>query len=202
MSCARPILTLAVVASTLVAGMVAGASGAASVPAAAQAGDSSARRTVDGIAIYIEPRTREQLEAFYAARGLPAEAVEAIAQHCFFTVGIRNGRSDAAWLIPARWQFVDGKGQPLARVTRAQWNARWDELQVPSAARSAFGWTQLPEERDLQPDEPVGGNIAVAPSAQPFTLVAQFPIGARDAKRTVRIRVPNLRCGGDAPATP
>lgn len=158
------------------------------------------RRVVDGIAFSVEPRTREQLEAFYAARGLPTEAVNAIAQRCFFTVGIRNGRTDIAWLIPARWQFVDDNGQPLARVTRAQWNARWDELHVPSAARSAFAWTQLPEERDLQPDEPVGGNIAIAPSVRPFTLIAQFPIGARDAKHMVRIRVPNLRCGGDAAA--
>ncbi len=30
---------------------------------------------------------------------------------------------------------------------------------LPQANRSTFGWTQLPAVRDLQPDEPVGGNL-------------------------------------------
>lgn len=172
----------------------------ADMAGAASAADTRSRDrgVIDGISFHVEPRTREQLEAFYAARGLPAEAVTAIAQQCFLTIGIRNHRRNAAWLIPARWKFVDNNGQPLTRITRAQWNARWDELKVPPAARSAFNWTQLPEVRDLQPDEPVGGNIALIPSAQPFTLMAEFPVGARDAQRVVRIRIPNLRCGAEA----
>lgn len=169
---------------------------------AAAAAAAADRVTVDGIALSAQARTREQLEAFYSARGLPPDAVAAIAQHCFVTIGIRNRRRDVAWLIPARWQFLDATGKPVARITRMQWQARWDELKVPSAARSAFNWTQLPEARDLQPDEPVGGNIALARSAAPFTLVAEFPIGARDAARVVRIRVPNLQCVDAAQAAP
>lgn len=166
----------------------------------------AARAQVDGLEFSVEPRTREQLVAFYSARGLPANAVDEIARQCFVTVGLRNTRKDVVWLIPARWRFVDDEsGRALTRITRPQWQQAWQRLQVPASARNTFGWTQLPERRDLQPDEPVGGNVALKPPRGPFTLIAEFPIGRADAKRSIRIRVPNLRCGDEeasAAATP
>lgn len=164
--------------------------------AAAQPTAVIASTQVDGLAFSVEPRTREQLIAFYTARGLPANAVDEIARHCFLTVGIRNRRQDVVWLIPARWRFVDdASGRTLARITRPQWQQTWQRLAVPAAARNTFGWTQLPERRDLQPDEPVGGNVALKMPAGAFSLIAEFPLGSADAKRSLRVRVPNLRCG-------
>lgn len=152
---------------------------------------------VEGLSFSVEARTADQLTAFYTARGLPADAVAEITRHCFLTVGIRNTRTDTVWLIPARWRFVDANGRSLKRVTRAQWQQTWQRLKVPAAAQTTFGWTQLPERRDLQPDEPVGGNIALAMSQTAFTLIAELPLGAADAKRALHVRVPNLRCGGE-----
>lgn len=150
---------------------------------------------VEGLNFSVEARTVEQLTAFYTARGLPANAVTEITRHCFLTVGMRNTRKDTVWLIPARWRFVDANGRSLKRVTRPQWQQTFQRLKVPAAARTTFGWTQLPERRDLQPDEPVGGNIALAMSQAAFTLIAEFPLGTADAKRALHVRVPNLRCG-------
>ena len=160
------------------------------------------RTQVDGLEFSVEARTAEQLIAFYTARGLPANAVDEIARHCFLTVGMRNKRKDTVWLIPARWRFIDEtSGRALKRMTRAQWQQAWQRLNVPAAARNTFGWTQLPERRDLQPDEPVGGNIALVAPQAAFTLIAEFPLASEnsspDTKRSLRIRVPNLRCGGE-----
>ena len=70
-----------------------------------------------------------------------------------------------------------------------------DRLRVPYATRAAFRWTQLPEQRDLRTDEPVGGNITLPPLAGPFTLVMHFDIGRqRDDKR--ELRFPQLHCVG------
>lgn len=155
------------------------------------------RNQVDGLEFSVEARTSEQLTAFYTARGLPANAVEEITRHCFLTVIMRNHRKDTVWLIPARWRFVDANGRALKRMTRPQWQQVWQRLKVPMAARNTFGWTQIPERRDLQPDEPVGGNMALAMPQAAFTLFAEFPLGNADAKRVLRVRVPNLRCGGE-----
>lgn len=163
------------------------------VPSAAASG----RAQVDGLEFSVEARTPEQLTAFYTARGLPANAVDEIARHCVLTVIMRNRRKDVVWLIPARWRFVDANGRALKRITRPQWQQAWQRLKVPAAARNTFGWTQIPERRDLQPDEPVGGNMALAMPQAAFTLFAEFPVGAVDAKRALRVQVPNLRCGGE-----
>lgn len=169
------------------------------VPTAAAA----ERAQVDGLEFSVEARTSEQLIAFYTARGMPANAVDEIARHCFLTVGMRNNRKDVVWLIPARWRFIDDRtGRALSRMTRPQWQQAWQRLRVPAAARNTFGWTQLPERRDLQPDEPVGGNIALTQATGVFTLEAEFPLASPGGKspkaqRSLRIRVPNLRCGGE-----
>ena len=170
-------------------GVALGASGAAV----------AARSITEGITFSIEVRTAEQLNAFYSARGLPAAAVAEIIKTCFFTVGIRNTRTDTAWLDLSKWQLRDAKGRALTRIARRQWETQLRTLDVPAAARSTFGWTQLPETRDLQPDEPVGGNIAFLPAAGPLTLEAVFPLGAASSARAVTLRVANLRCAQALP---
>lgn len=156
------------------------------------------RQTVDGIDISVDPRTPAQLEGFYTARGLPPAAIAAMQQYCFITVAVHNRRRDIVWLEPERWEFTDDTGHALQRVPRSVWDARWEALKIPGGARSAFGWTQLPDARDLQPDEPVGGNLALTPAHGAVNIVAIFPIGTRDSTRTVRVRFSDLHCGKDS----
>ncbi len=142
----------------------------------------------------ISPRTPEQTTAFYSARGFPAVAVQAIAEVCLLTVGIYNRGDEVVWLEPARWEIRTDKGQPVRRITRPEWDAHWETLAVPLAARATFGWTQLPESRDLQPGEPVGGNIAVIPPTGPFNVTAHFRTGRNGAGKPLSITVRNLTC--------
>ncbi len=148
----------------------------------------------DGVEFYVSIHTPEQMRAFYGARGMPSAALQEIAKACFMTVGVRNKRTDTLWLEPVTWRFMDANGQPVAAISRQAWKALWTKLQVPLAAQSTFGWTQLPESRDLYPDEAVGGNTTILPPTGNFSLVAYFRTGAKGDGPTIELTLPNLSC--------
>lgn len=149
-----------------------------------------------GIAMHVSPRTPEQISAFYEARGFPRGAIEELAKSCFVTVGLQNRRTDIVWIEPARWRFYDAAGNAIERRARAWWEARFEKLGVPPASRATFGWTQLPESRDLRPGEPVGGNVTLAPVRGTFTLEARFATGGDRRGPEIAVRFDNLACPG------
>lgn len=148
----------------------------------------------EGVSFSISARTPEQIRAFYAARGFPEAAIRELESKCLLTVGIRNGRQDIVWLEPAKWRFTGADGSSVTRIGRGEWNARWEQLQIPLASRATFGWTQLPDTRDLQPAETVGGNIAITPTLQEFSVEAVFDTGKERDGPVIRIRADGLRC--------
>ncbi len=147
-----------------------------------------------GMEMAVSTRKAEQLSAFYAARGLPQSAIGIITQYCFITVGIYNNRSDTLWLELDNWRVIDNEGNVIPRITRKDWEAHWQQLGVPAAYRATFGWTLLPEVRDLLPHEPVGGNIAIAPPATAFSLYANFSTGDKKTGPRIAVKIPNLQC--------
>jgi hypothetical protein len=153
-----------------------------------------ARLAREGVELFVSARTPEQIGAFYAARGLPPAALQELSKVCFLTVGLHNRRSETLWLEPAQWRFLDAKGNAFSRIARPEWTARWQALQVPLAAQSTFGWTQLPESRDLYPDESVGGNVTVVPPTGNFSLIARFRTGADGKGKMIELTVPGLSC--------
>jgi len=142
------------------------------------------------------PRTPAQMAAFYEGRGFPGAALEEIKKTCFMTVVIRNKSRTVIWLEPERWRFLTEKGE-LERIGRAYWQSKWRQRNIPQAKRSTFGWTLLPEVRDLQPDEPVGGNIVLPPTDQPFALEARFATGRDKHGEELTVRFDRLRCAKD-----
>lgn len=163
------------------------------LPLAAQAAD--ARIARDGVVFSIGMRHAEGVTAFYAARGFPQTMLSAIGQSCFVGVGIHNERRDTLWLELANWRFTDAAGREVRRISRPEWDARWEKMNAPHASRTTFDWTQLPESRDLQPGEPVGGNVAVATPVGEFNLAARFRTGSGEV---IEITVPGLRCPDEA----
>jgi len=153
-----------------------------------------ARLKQDNVELYVSTRTAEQIRAFYAARGLPPSAVQALSEACFLTVGLHNKRNEKLWLEPALWRFEDANGKPVQRITRQEWATRWEALQVPRGAQATFGWTQLPDSRDLYPDETVGANLTLRPPSGAFTLVATFRTGEEGKGSPVVLVVKNLQC--------
>ncbi len=159
------------------------------LPTTAQTAD--ARIVRDGMVLSIGMRHAEGVGAFYAARGFPKTMLEAIGQTCFVGVGLYNERRDTLWLELANWRFTAADGRPVRRITRPEWDARWQAMNAPYAARATFDWTQLPESRDLQPGEPVGGNVAMLAPAGEFSLTARFRTGSGEV---LEVTVPGLRC--------
>jgi hypothetical protein len=148
----------------------------------------------DGVSLRVTPRTPDQIIAFYSARGFPTAAVRRLARSaCFLGIGVRNRRSDIVWLEPARWRLRQG-GRALRRLDLGHWHRLWREIHLPPANQATFGWTQLPESRNLQPGENVGGNITMVPARGRFSLEARFALGeARDHGELV-LRVDDLSC--------
>jgi len=158
--------------------------------------ESGGRYEGQGIVMSVSARTPEQIAAFYEARGFPRTAIEALRAACFVTVGIQNRREDIVWLEPARWRFYDAAGGAVERLPRAWWEARFEKLGVPPANRATFGWTQLPEVRDLRPAEPVGGNVTLLPPRGAFTLEARFATGSDRRGPEIVARFDKLTCPG------
>ena len=142
--------------------------------------------------IKLIPLSAEQMLAFYEGRGFPVNARQAIAEVCFMTVIIYNKTNQRLWLDLDLWNFqADAQ---IRRLDRVYWAQQWKKIMLPQANRSTFGWTLLPEERDLYPDEGVGGNITLTRMQAEFTLNATFIAGENRKGGKYEIKVERLKC--------
>lgn len=175
----------------LLTGVGAGADAADDITAAP---DGRREYRGQGLVMSVTARLPEQQFAFYSARGFPEGAVRRITQRCFLTVGIRNERNDIVWLELDEWRFLNGDGREHKRLKRDEWNALWKRINLAPAHRATFGWTQLPERRDLHPGESAGGNVTLAPPPSPFILEARFRTGDDGTGPVLQVRFENLIC--------
>jgi hypothetical protein len=152
----------------------------------------------DGISMYVRLHTPDQMAAFYEARGFPDGAIERLRQSCFVMAHIENRGKRVIWLELKNWRFLTARGE-LRRLDRKYWDSVWNDIGLPQASRSTFGWTQLPDERDLQPGEPVGGNVILPATDENFTLQADFLTGKDKRSGMISARFENLRCAQDQP---
>ena len=102
------------------------------------------------------------------------------------------------WLETASWRLSSNK-QTLQRLGKDHWNTRWNEINLPPANRATFGWTQLPVQRDLQPDEPVGGNIVLNGDLRKFNLEARFLTGRDKRDGMLEVHFQDIECPGEEP---
>jgi hypothetical protein len=152
----------------------------------------------DDLLMVLMPHTPEQIAAFYEARGFPKAALDLISNTCFVTVHIENKSSRVIWLETANWH-LSSNGQGLRRLGKDHWEARWKEIGLPQANRATFGWTQLPAQRDLQPGEPVGGNIVLDADVRLFNLDANFLTGKHKRAGMLNIRFQDIDCPKEEP---
>ncbi len=146
------------------------------------------------LTVIIGSRTSEQLAAFYTGRGFDQTSINAITKTCFIFGIVKNSTYDVLWLTLDDWEFLAADGTEMKRWKKPDWKAVWKETGLSQAHQSTFGWTQLPEQRDLRRHEGVGGNIAVEWKDKPFKLVATFKTGSDKAGTPVTITVENLTC--------
>ncbi|MDH3326807.1 MAG: hypothetical protein OEM38_08850 [Gammaproteobacteria bacterium] len=125
------------------------------------------------IMLRIVERTPENISAFYQGREFEKKAIDEILNTCYFTVIVKNKTQTTLWLELDNWQFSRGQ-KLISRIKRDYWKKRWDTINLIQAHRSTFGWTLMPESRDLRADEGVGGSIVIPKQTEPFTVVANF----------------------------
>ena len=141
-------------------------------------------------------RTPTQLSAFYQGREFNHAAIDRILETCFVTAIIRNKAFDVLWLELDRWQFTAG-GQSIPRIKRDYWAEKWRETKLPQAHQSTFGWTLMPEARDLRLDESVGGSVVIPWQSRPFTLTVNFPTDADKQGPRKTIVFEDIECATD-----
>ena len=143
--------------------------------------------------VVLRPLTAEQTAAFYEARGFPREAIDIIKSTCFVTVHVRNRGKQVIWLDTGHWSFTHD-GKPLRHLDKSWWDAQWARIDLRQASRSTFGWTQLPLQRDLQPDEPVGGNIVLPGDTRRFDMTLRMATGADRRGEPVILEFSDVEC--------
>jgi len=152
-------------------------------------------KTVDGVYLKATVRTPVQIAAFYEARGFPGNALAVLENYCFVTVVVRNRSNRVVWLEPARWSIQAGEGREISLRTLEEWSREWKSIGLPAAQQSAFQWTQLPQARDLQPNEPVGGNIAFPRFSGDFSLKMEFATGPGRDGSPIQAVFTGMDCG-------
>jgi hypothetical protein len=65
---------------------------------------------------------------------------------------------------------------------------------LPTNHQSTFGWTLLPEARDLRRDESVGGNVVIPRQTTPFDITMRFKTGADKSASLKTISFENVQC--------
>lgn len=168
------------------------------LPTAAQTENTDTPRVFENkqLRLRLIARTPQQMAAFYEGRGFPPLALKEITQTCFITVSLRNKSGNILWLEPATWEFTSSKGK-LSRLDRKHWQQRWQAIELAQAQRATFGWTLLPERRDLRPDEPVGGNIVLPRTSTPFDIAMKFRAVSGDRETLHTIRLKHVVCAQD-----
>lgn len=136
----------------------------------------------------------ENLAAFYTGRGFSQEAVHEITQTCFVTVHIVNKSDDITWLTLDDWVFTSVSGETINKIRRTDWKPVWQRINMKKAHQATFSWTQLPDERDLHPEEQARGNVILPWQTQPFKLVATLRTRPDRSGTPVIATIENLQC--------
>lgn len=151
-------------------------------------------RYEDGqVKVRVVMRTPDQLTAFYIGRGFNQAAIDKILATCFVTPVIHNKTLDVLWLELDQWQFSQG-GKVIPRIKRDYWPDKWREAGLPQAHQSTFGWTLMPEVRDLRLDEGVGGSVVIPMQTRPFKLTMKFHTGADKRGPVKTVVFEDLQC--------
>jgi len=137
-----------------------------------------------------------QIGSFYEGREFNKDAVNLLMASCYVTVIVDNKSDDFLWIDIAKWKFKQGD-KNIVQQDRKYWDKQWDKINLKQAHRSTFNWTLMPAERNLYPEEGVGGRIPIPMQSKPFTVVLNFPTGENKQGKMKTVRIDNVVCKQD-----
>ena len=158
----------------------------------------SPRYQDDQVKVRVVMRTPDQLTAFYLGREFNRAAIDKILETCIVTPLIHNKSLDVLWLELDEWQFSQGD-KIIPRIKRDYWPDKWRETGLLQAHQSTFGWTLMPEVRDLRLDEGVGGSVVIPMQSRPFKLTMKFHTGADKQGPVKTVVFEDLKCVTNPP---
>jgi len=153
----------------------------------------SPRYEDDQVKARVVMRTHDQLTAFYLGREFNRAAIDRILETCFVTPLVHNKTVDVLWLELDEWQFSQGD-KVIPRIKRDYWPDQWRDTGLTQAHQSTFGWTLMPEVRDLRLDEGVGGSVVIPMQTRPFTMTMKFHTGADKQGPVKTVVFEDLQC--------
>ena len=147
----------------------------------------------DDIGFRVVPRSPDNIIAFYQGRGFPQAAIDEIKKTCYVTFLMRNLGDTIIWLDLENWRY-SSEDPGFRRLKRSYWKEKWLEIKMPMAFQSTFGWSLLPDVRDLHPDEGVGGSATFTFTDKPIVVEARFKLGRNMDEGEKIIRFDQVRC--------
>jgi hypothetical protein len=129
------------------------------------------------------------VRAVFAAKGLPAEVVEAIGAYCVFGTIIRNQAGESLSYDMRTWRYVTADGVEHRAKPKSAWVEDWQGQGI------AFRWTLLYEAQTYEVgDWGQGFTTVKLPPGTQFDLHYNWQQGGRKHERIIR----DMGC---APAT-
>ena len=143
-------------------------------------------------------RSADQLAAFYHGREFPQRAIDEILKVCLVTPIIKNKRFDRMWIDLDAWEFSVAD-EKVERLNRSYWKVQWQKIMLPLRHQATFGWTLMPEKRDLRVDEGVGGSVIIPWQDKPVDLLIQLPVeqAKEQSGKVKKIMFKGLLCSGN-----
>jgi len=125
--------------------------------AAAQAAE-PVRIERDGLKLELASMDRDQVRAFFLARGFPPKDAEHVAQTaCLYRSAIGSAftlpQAPSVSVALSDWQVTPAGGKPQATKVREHWEGAWKEREVPQDAATAFYWSLFPTEQTFAPTD-------------------------------------------------
>ncbi len=137
-------------------------------------------RVTDGtVEIQLNPLLRDQVRAFYLARGFSDEITAVIERSCVFQTVITNvsdpASVQAVEVDLSQWRIETGAG--LVPLTDKQlWLQRWAEMGAGEAAKVAFRWATFPWQQQYVQSGDYGWGMILLGEALPeeFKLLLRW----------------------------
>ena len=136
------------------------------------------------IEIQLNPLLRDQVRAFYLARGFSDEVTQQIESSCVFQAVMSNVSVPADGIEVgvdlSQWEII-GHGKTFSLTGKDIWLQKWEEMGASEASRVAFRWATFPWVQNYVQSGDYGWGMILLGKDLPatFSLMAHWTIAGQ-----------------------
>ena len=142
-------------------------------------------RISDGkIEIQLNPLLRDQVRAFYLARGFSDEVTQQIESSCVFQAVMRNVSvpvdAISVEVDLSQWQLITPQGY-AALTEKDVWLQRWEQMGALEASNVAFKWATFPWEQSYVQSGDYGWGMILLGENLPstFSVITRWSVAGQ-----------------------